>query len=422
VKTQRPIRLLEVGLAGPPETYLVWKLEGLAERGFEVVVASPAARSRHWSQLRGVRLVPVPRWDEPRLRRAVGGLWDGSLLALGDLKRSRRLLRSLAAQRGRNGRGSLTGLVGGMRDFARLARLAPDVVHFEWETAAIRHLPLFDVWRCPVVVSCHGAGINVYPVSRREARLVAGLREIFERADAVHCVSEALAVEASRYGLDRAKVALIRPAVDPAFFSPSAPRTVDAETFQIVGAGLLRWLKGWEYGLEAVARAVERGVPVHLDLLGDDPDPTVGEEGESERLLHTVADLSLDGRVRLHGAVSSRAVRDALRSADVLLHPSLSEGIPTVVLEAMACGVPVVVTDCGGVREAVREGVDGFVVPPRDPEALANALAALWADPRLRERMGAAGRERVSSSFTLRSQLDEYAGLYQRLLAGPAGQ
>jgi colanic acid/amylovoran biosynthesis glycosyltransferase len=419
--TQRPIRLVEVGLAGPPETYLVWKLEGLAERGFEVVVASPAARSRLWRQLRGVRLVPVAKWDEPQIGRAIGGLWDGLLLALRDRIRFSRLLRVLAAERGRSGRGSLARLVGGLRDFAHLAALAPDVVHFEWEAAAIRHLPLFDVWRCPVVVSCIGTGINVRPISRTEPIPVAGLREVFERAAAVHCVSEAIAVEASRYGLDRAKVALIRPAVDPAFFSPSTTRAADAETFRVVSIGHLRWLKGWEYGLEAIARALERGVPARLDLFGGDPDPTMGEHGESERLLHTVADLSLGERVQLHGTVPSRTVRDALRVADVLLHPSLSEGIPTVVVEAMACGLPVVTTDCGGVREVVRDGIDGFVVPLRDSDALADALAALWADPLLRERMGAAGRERVLSSFTLRSQLDEYVGLYRRLLLGPTG-
>jgi colanic acid/amylovoran biosynthesis glycosyltransferase len=417
MKAQRPIRLLEVGLAGPPETYLAWKLEGLAERGYEVVVASPAARSRPWRRLRGIRLVHVAGWDEPPVARALGGLWDGFVLALRDGKRFWRLLRALTAEDGGSGRGSLVRLVGGLRDFARLARLRPDVVHFEWESAAIRHLPLFDVWRRPVVVSCHGAGVNVYPTSLAEPRLAAGLREVFERSAAVHCVSEALVREASRYGLDRAKVALIRPAVDPGFFSPPDARGGENGTFRVVSIGLLRWLKGWEYGLEAIARAIERGVPARLELFGGDPDPAVGEDSEAERLLHTVADLDLDGHVRLHGDVPSEQVRDALRVADVLLHPSLSEGIPTVILEAMACGLPVVATDCGGVREALRDGVEGLVVPSRDADAIADALAALWADPGLCERMGAAGRERVRSSFALASQLEQYARLYGGLLA-----
>jgi glycosyltransferase involved in cell wall biosynthesis len=410
--------LLEVGLAGPPETFLAWKLEGLAERGFEVVVASPATRSLDWRSLRGVRLVRVAWWDEPRIARALGALFDGCLLALCDWRRFRRLLRGLREVDGRSNR-SPARVVGGLRDFARLARLRPDVVHFEWETAAIRHLPLFGVWGCPVVVSCHGAGVNVYPSSSAEPWHVDGLREIFERSAAVHCVSEALVIEASRYGLDRAKVALIRPAVDPAFFSPADEPRVESETLEVIGVGLLRWLKGWEYGLEAIARAIRRGIPATLDLYGGEPDRTVGEEGETERLLHTIHDLGLDRCVELHGDVPSLEVRDALRVADVLLHPSLSEGLPTVILEAMASGIPVVVTDCGGVREAVRDGVDGFVVPPRDADAVVDALAALWADPDLRRRMGTAGRERVLGSFTLASQLEQYAGLYRRVLSAP---
>jgi colanic acid/amylovoran biosynthesis glycosyltransferase len=412
-----PIRLLEVGLAGPLETFLAWKLEGLAERGFEVVVASPAARSRAWTRLRGIHLVRLPRWDEPRVARVLGGLWDAIVLALRDRRRFGRLLRALRAEDDRPGRSSLARLVSGFRDYARLARLRPDVVHFEWESAAIRHLPLFGVWQCPTVVSCHGAGVNVYPISHADPKLITGLRQVFERSAAVHCVSEALVAEASRYGLDPAKVWLIRSAVDPEFFSPPSTGREQTGTLRVVSIGLLRWLKGWEYGLEAIARALERGVPARLDLFGGDPDPAVGEDGETERLLHTIADLALDGRVRLRGNVPSEDVRDALRRADVLLHPSLSEGIPTVILEAMACGVPVVATDCGGVREAVRDGIDGFVVPPRDADALANALLTLWTEPGLRASMGAAARERVRSSFPLARQLDQYAGLYRSVLA-----
>jgi glycosyltransferase involved in cell wall biosynthesis len=81
----------------------------------------------------------------------------------------------------------------------------------------------------------------------------------------------------------------------------------------------------------------------------------------------------------------------------------------------MACGLPIVATDVGGTSEAVRDGVEGFLVPPRDAEAIATALAKLWREPELRARMGAAGRARVEAEFTVeretREWLDLYAGL-----------
>ena len=111
-------------------------------------------------------------------------------------------------------------------------------------------------------------------------------------------------------------------------------------------------------------------------------------------------------------------MRRHLHGADVLLHASLSEGIPTAVLEAMACALPVVVADCGGLREAVRDGVEGFVVAPRDPVQAAAALRRLGQDPGLRAKMGAAGRATVRSRFAVGAQIDAFARLYEALLDG----
>jgi glycosyltransferase involved in cell wall biosynthesis len=120
--------------------------------------------------------------------------------------------------------------------------------------------------------------------------------------------------------------------------------------------------------------------------------------------------------VRLVGEVSQAEVRERLRSVDVLLHPSLSEGLPNAVLEAMGCELPVVVTDCGGLLEAVTEGKEGLVCACRSPEQLAAALLELWRDPALRARMGKAGRERVCREFALARQLDLFVALYEELV------
>jgi glycosyltransferase involved in cell wall biosynthesis len=105
-------------------------------------------------------------------------------------------------------------------------------------------------------------------------------------------------------------------------------------------------------------------------------------------------------------------VRDQLRAADLFVLSSLSEGIANAALEAMSCGLPVVTSDCGGMREAVTDGVEGYVVPLRDPQAMAAALHKLANDSLLRSRMGATGRNRVIADFNLDDQIYAFHALF----------
>jgi glycosyltransferase involved in cell wall biosynthesis len=174
-------------------------------------------------------------------------------------------------------------------------------------------------------------------------------------------------------------------------------------------------MKGYEYALRTLRALLDAGVPARLDVFGGDPLPPVGEASDRARILHTVHDLGLDDAVRLHGHVSTDTVLDHLHRGHALLHSSVSEGLPVVILEAMACGLPVVASDCGGVGEALRDGVEGFLVSPREPAHAAAALARLWREPDLRERMGRAGTERVRSAFTLEGHLGRMEALYREV-------
>jgi glycosyltransferase involved in cell wall biosynthesis len=137
---------------------------------------------------------------------------------------------------------------------------------------------------------------------------------VFRRAAAVHCVSEALASEALRFGVEPAKLRLIKAAVDPWFFRPANGTRHEGSGFSLVAVGTLRWIKGFEYALLAVAELTRRGVPVSLDILGSDPE--WAEPSETDRLLAAASDLGLEDRVRLCGRLVPEAVRDRLQAAD----------------------------------------------------------------------------------------------------------
>jgi colanic acid/amylovoran biosynthesis glycosyltransferase len=415
------LHLLEVGVRWPPETFLGWRFEALARRGYAITVLSPKRQRHGAARLEGVRVRTLPELGEPRPRMLAAAALEGLALVLRRPAAAPRLWRAVRESMAQDGRSGAWETLARLRVFLPLARLRPDIVHFEWNPEAVRYLPLTEVWRCPTVSSCHGSGVNVLPHHPGEERFRPALERSFRAASTVHCVSDAIRREASRYGLDAAKVATIKSAVDPGRFRPAPGAPPREGRFGVVAVGFLRWLKGYEYALEAIRLLADRGVPVRLDVLGEDPFAPVPDSEETRRLLYTIDDLGLSGAVTLHGAVSSATVLARLQASQVLLHASLSEGLPTALLEAMACEVAVVATDCGGVREAVRDGVDGLVVAPRDSVRMADALQWLWEQPDLRHTMGRAGRERVLSAFTLDEQVGKFASLYEGLAGAHAG-
>jgi glycosyltransferase involved in cell wall biosynthesis len=161
--------------------------------------------------------------------------------------------------------------------------------------------------------------------------------------------------------------------------------------------------------LLAFRRLLDTGVRARLSI--------VGSGNEEQRIRFTTHDLGLEPHVTMHGALRPGGVRALLDDADLFVHSSLGEGISNGVLEAMASGLPVVTTDCGGMREAVTDGREGFVVPVRDVAAMSAALAALAGDAGLRQRMGHAARATVERDFALEQQVASFASLYQELTA-----
>lgn len=407
-----------MGLTWPSETFLRSKFRGLAKRGFRITVASGCVLDPH-VDIENLRVVRFPG-DEgysPTLTR--GLVLGGARTLFTAPHRFVRMVR--VALRTVGARQSWRTPIAAVRDFTRmlaifmpLAHLKADVVHFEWDSAAVAFRPLLDVWRCPMVMSLHGE-LHISAHAPGRQRVMEGLPAAFEDASAVHCVSEALREEAALHGLPPGKGVLIRSAVDVDHFRPVGGPAGDE--FRIVVVAWLRWLKGIEYAVSALRLLVDAGVPARLDVFGGDPLPPLGEPSDRQRVLHAAADLGVAERVRLHGHVAHDQLAAELQTAHAMLHPSLSEGIPTVILEAMACGVPVVATDCGGVAEAVTDGVEGFVVEPRDAPGLAAALERLWREPELRRRMGDAGRARVEAEFSLEDQVAAYAALYESVLS-----
>ena len=163
--------------------------------------------------------------------------------------------------------------------------------------------------------------------------------------------------------------------------------------------------KGHQYLIDAAPKIMSAFPDVYFVFVGDGPLRPV--------LQSRVHQLGLDSQVLFLGFRSD--IRDLLNAFDVFVLPSLYEGLPNVVLEAMACGKPVIATEVDGTPEAVVQGRTGILVPPQDSEALGNAIIELLGDKRKVEEMGDRGRERVEKKFSLDGEINKFVELYERL-------
>jgi len=164
--------------------------------------------------------------------------------------------------------------------------------------------------------------------------------------------------------------------------------------------------KGRDVFLEAARLVLDRGCDAEFVLAGRGP--------ELKRLLRRARELKLRSRltVRTEGVGAGRV----MPALDIFVEPSLQEGLGLATLEAMAWGLPVVASAVGGLLGVVREGETGYLVPPRDPEAIADRIVSLASDARLRREMGQAGRALVESEFTVRRMVDLTEAAYRRAL------
>ena len=209
-----------------------------------------------------------------------------------------------------------------------------------------------------------------------------------------------------------AKMAMIHNGIDSEVFFPANTTSghgrlpTDDRPVVIGCVAFLKQRKGINYLIAAFRKVVDRYPRASLRIVGD---------GEERRALQKqIAALGLDDRVTLLG--NQTDVPRLMNEFDIFVLPSVWEPFGLVIAEAMACGKPVVATNVGGIPEIVEHNRTGILVPPAEATPLANALAALLGDERLRDEMGSAGRQRFLDQFDARVMATRYQALYDSLL------
>ena len=172
--------------------------------------------------------------------------------------------------------------------------------------------------------------------------------------------------------------------------------------------------KGVAELIQAFARLRSRNIPCKLLLVGNGP-----ASDECESLIRS---LKCADDIEMPGVLEGLQKRQAFEAAGCFVLPSKAEGLPMAMLEAMACGLPVIATSVGGIPEAVTDGQEGYLVPPQDVDTLADRMSRLATDAGLREQMGRKARKRVVTEFSLGEACDRILDVYQSILRSDLDQ
>jgi colanic acid/amylovoran biosynthesis glycosyltransferase len=199
--------------------------------------------------------------------------------------------------------------------------------------------------------------------------------------------------------------------VDPGVFAPR-PFRESPSPFEIICVGRLAPVKAQHILVEAIDVLVKQGRDVRLRIVGDGSD-----RAQLERSVETRA---LGGHVRFEGWLNQDRVLELYREADIFALASFAEGVPVVLMEAMAMEIPCVATHVNGIPELIRDGIDGLLVSPSDAGELAHGLARLMDDGALRRGLGEAGRKRVCEKYDLARNTARLAEIFRRRLGAGA--
>ena len=259
----------------------------------------------------------------------------------------------------------------------------------------------------PVVTTLHGTDITLVGSDRSYLPIT---RFAIEQSDAATAISEYLRqVTLREFGISR-PIDVIPNFVNCDVFHPqdkqSHRRDIAAHGEKIlVHLSNFRPVKRVTDVVEIFAR-VRKEIPAKLMMIGDGPDRTAAE--------WLVRDKNLSDDVIFLGKQSQ--VQDLLCCADLALLPSDLESFGLVALEAMACAVPSVCSRVGGLPEVIQDGVEGYLAPARDVDAMAARALEILTDPELQQRMGQAGRKRALTQFCSSKIIPQYENLYRRIL------
>lgn len=375
----------------PSTTFIERLIGGLAQAGYEILLFG--LRTKRTTYNRAIRVVAHDnRWSKLVL------LLKYTLLLNLFHPADKRRMDAILKERGRVTNSHKL-------KFYPVLYHRPEIFHVQW-AKSVEDWMWVREFGMKMVVSLRGAHINYSPIADTE--LASIYKTAFPKIDGFHAVSKAIAKEATKYGADGNKIALVYSGLDLNKLCFQKKEFVAHTTLKILSIGRAHWKKGYSYALKSAFILKSMGVDFKYEIIGVEA---------YEELLYLRSEFELENEVAFNRELSFKEIIEKIQQADVLLLPSVEEGIANVVLEAMALGTLVVTTNCGGMDEVVVNDENGFIVPIRDPEAMASALKhAAELTIENYQQLTAKARKTIEKHHSNKKMISDMQELYKQVL------
>jgi glycosyltransferase involved in cell wall biosynthesis len=280
----------------------------------------------------------------------------------------------------------------------------PDVFHLQW-AKSLKDWMWVQEFGMKLIVSLRGTHVTISPLTNPD--LGNFYKRQFPKVDGFHAVSKSIEKTAVTFGANPARTNVIYSGLDLDKFIFN-DKKIRGKRLKIISVGRSHWVKGYTYALDACSV---------LNDANFDFDYTIVGINQDEELMVQCSQLGLGDRVHFLPSQSFEKVQSLIQEADVLLLASIEEGIANVVLEAMALGTLVVLTDCGGLDEVIINGENGFLIPARNSTSIAEVLqrvATLSVNEY--QQMTLSARKMIENQHSEMGMVDKMDPFYETIL------
>lgn len=383
----------------PSTTFIENLIEALSEQEFEVYLFGKLRRKVNYKE--NIKLFPTP---QSSLRLIIFVILEGAKLFIKNKSKFNKTIKQL-----KNKNKNKKSFVRNLGFILPVLNNQPDIFHIQWAKTVNLNYELYNLLDCKIAVSLRGAHINYSPLNDPELKKAYEI--YFPKTDGFHAVSKAIAGEAVKYGADKNKIRVIHSSVKDEFLLSYAIRKNRNDIFEIISIGRHHWKKGYHYALDAMNYLKEEGFKFNYTIIAQGDIP--------EEILFLLNEYRLNDHVKIIKGMEHVKLMEKLKSSDLLLLPSVEEGIANVALEAMSSGVTTLSTDCGGMNEVIHNGENGFIIPVRDPKSISGKIMEISrSDPETLLNISLNALDTIKAEFSREKQKREFSEFYNSLVDG----
>jgi colanic acid/amylovoran biosynthesis glycosyltransferase len=371
----------------PSTTFIDALINGLAERGYSITVIGK--KIKPYSYTKNVNTIEIPSQRISQLLFIGVNLWKMPFHHILKIyKNSNSLILAFFDY----------------LYYLPLFMAKPAKVHIQWAADLYKKELLFDLFPNKIILSLRGSHINYTPIIKPEFRVL--YTKVFPKVHKFHAVSKAIALEAEKYDAPSNKIHTIYTSVDDNLFHKIIQPKVSNGPLKLIVVGRFHWVKGYNYLLDALGILKKQETSFHLTMIAGNDVP--------EEVIFSIHQNNLKDNIKIVNNLPHDEVLRHIENADLLILPSVNEGIANVVIEAMALGTIALSSNCGGMPELIEDGINGLLFDNRNVVDLANKLleyATLNDETKYNIALNA--KKTIYNKFNRIRMIDEFEKIYK---------